>query len=146
MREFLIYVDTSIPEGIYKLPLDNIPSRPDKLPLKISQYPSHIDLDFDPIESYVYWTSDVSHYSIMRAHLNGSDQKAIISRDLTRPLGLAVDMIGRNIYWTDLDRGVIEVAKLDGSYRKVLVKNIAGPRSIVLDGIRGYVHRVILHW
>lgn len=47
--------------------------------------------------------------------------------------GLAVDAVGRKIYWTDTGTNRIEVANLDGSMRKVLVwQNLDSPRAIAL--------------
>ena len=48
--------------------------------------------------------------------------------------GLAVDAVGRKVYWTDTGTNRIEVGNLDGSMRKVLVwQNLDSPRAIVLD-------------
>lgn len=47
---------------------------------------------------------------------------------------LAVDWVGRNLYWTDFVLETIEVSKLDGSHRTVLVsENVTNPRALVLD-------------
>lgn len=47
--------------------------------------------------------------------------------------GLAVDAVGRKIYWTDTGTNRIEVANLDGSMRKVLVwQNLDSPRAIAV--------------
>ena len=37
-------------------------------------------------------------------------------------VGLAVDWEGRNLYWCDKDKGTIEVSRLNGSNRMVLLK------------------------
>ena len=51
-----------------------------------------------------------------------------------------MDWIGRNMYWTDSWLDVIEVAKLDGSKRKVLIgSGLKNPRAIVLDPANGLV-------
>jgi integrin beta 2 len=47
--------------------------------------------------------------------------------------GLAVDWIGRNLYWCDKVLDTIEVSKLDGRFRKVLINTgLSEPRAIVL--------------
>lgn len=47
---------------------------------------------------------------------------------------LAVDWVGRNLYWTDYVLETIEVSKLDGTHRTVLVsQNVTNPRALVLD-------------
>ena len=51
---------------------------------------------------------------------------------------LAVDWVGRNLYWTDYVLETIEVATLEGQYRMVLFsENITNPRSIVIDAREG---------
>ena len=51
----------------------------------------------------------------------------------TKPEGIAIDWISRNIYWTDSQRDVIEVMKLDGTEQKVLINtDLVEPRGIVL--------------
>lgn len=108
----------------------------------------------------VYW-SDSTLKKISRANINGTADEEIIStgeekgfKCCSTPLrqcgdsicvcvsasvglmttdGLAVDAVGRKIYWTDTGTNRIEVANLDGSMRKVLVwQNLDSPRAIAL--------------
>lgn len=53
---------------------------------------------------------------------------------------LAVDWVGRNLYWTDYVLETIEVSKLQGTHRTVLVsENVTNPRGLVLDPRDGSV-------
>jgi len=112
-----------------------------------------------------YW-SDSTLKKISRANIDGTAQEDIIatggsgqkylyisvvslSRNVMTPAlfssvglmttdGLAVDAVGRKIYWTDTGTNRIEVANLDGSMRKVLVwQNLDSPRAIALYNERG---------
>lgn len=56
------------------------------------------------------------------------------------PDGLAVDWIGRNLYWSDNLLNTIEVSRLDGRHRKVLLRNVSEPRSLQLHPARGYLY------
>ncbi len=59
---------------------------------------------------------------------------------LWQPEDVAVDWLGLNLYWTDSARRVIEVARLDGSRRVVLVQlsqQQGAPGQIVVDPMRG---------
>ena len=53
---------------------------------------------------------------------------------MTNPNGIAIDWIGRNLYWTDAGTNRIEVSRLDGSFRTSLIAtNVDLPRAIILD-------------
>ena len=70
--------------------------------------------------------------------------ETIVSTGLSNPYGLAVDSFGQNIYWTDSSEQVIEVASLNGIYRRVLFKDdLQNPKDIVLDVTRGYESSII---
>lgn len=57
---------------------------------------------------------------------------------LKQPEGIAVDWIAKNLYWTDFDTGRVEMARLDGSHRLVLIWQDAKPRAIAVDPMAGY--------
>ncbi len=48
-----------------------------------------------------------------------TEQKSLAT--LQNPDGLAVDWIGRNLYWCDKGSDTIEVSDLQGGFRKVLI-------------------------
>lgn len=53
---------------------------------------------------------------------------------LSNPDGLAVDWVGGNLYWCDKGRDTIEVSKLNGAYRTVLVNTgLREPRAVAVD-------------
>lgn len=58
----------------------------------------------------------------------------IFDSGVTVTESLAVDWVGRNLYWTDYVLETIEVSRLDGTHRTVLVsENVTNPRGLVLD-------------
>uniref|UniRef100_A0A8C0TXJ2 Low-density lipoprotein receptor-related protein 2 n=1 Tax=Canis lupus familiaris TaxID=9615 RepID=A0A8C0TXJ2_CANLF len=95
---------------------------------------SHIvALDFDSISGRVFW-SDGSQGKIWSAFQNGTDRRVILNSGVTMTESIVVDWVGRNLYWTDYALETIEVSKLDGSHRTVLIsKNISNPRGLALD-------------
>ena len=62
----------------------------------------------------------------------------MISNQVESPVGVAIDWIGRKIYWTDQDTDLIEVANLNGSMRTLLIwTNLDKPRDIIVDPLEG---------
>ena len=67
-----------------------------------------------------------------------SDVQVIIDSDIKHPDGVAVDWVARNLYWTDTGTDRIEVSRLNGSSRKVLINDyLDEPRAIALDPTHG---------
>ena len=91
-----------------------------------------IALDFDPVEDRVYW-SDAYRGGIFSAFSNETSLKTLFYCNVKTPDGLAIDHVGRNIYWTDAGTKRIEVGRLDGTSRRVLIKHgLDQPRAIAL--------------
>jgi len=89
-------------------------------------------LGYDPVEDRVYW-SDIVQGRILSAFFNATSAKTLFRCNVQTPEGLAIDYLGRNIYWTDSGTNRIEVGLLDGSGRKLLIKDgLDQPRAIVL--------------
>lgn len=61
-----------------------------------------------------------------------------MSVEVMNPDGVAIDWISRNIFWTDTGTNRIEVARLDGSSRRVIISDeLDEPRAIVVDPVNG---------
>ncbi|XP_048001348.1 prolow-density lipoprotein receptor-related protein 1 [Leguminivora glycinivorella] len=90
---------------------------------------------------YMYF-SDVHRYEIVRQKLDGTGREVFIEEDVDNCEGLAIDWMGKNLYWTDDALGQISVARLSNrKQRKVLIKEPHyHPRSIVLDPRRGVMY------
>ncbi|EDW38815.1 GL13751 [Drosophila persimilis] len=93
-------------------------------------------LDVSVAERRIYWT-DQKTKCIFRAFLNGSYVQQIVDSGLIGPDG---------IRWSDAEVRLIEVARLDGSSRRVLLwKEVEEPRSLVLEPRHGYIVAFGLH-
>ena len=130
-EKFLIFAEADSGE-IYKIPL-KVREKP-CYPLKITKNISRpVAVDYDPTEDKIYWT-DVTLKVLARAFPNGTSVELISHINVDTPDGIAVDFVGRNLYWTDAGTSKIEVAWLDGSYRRALItSSIEKPRAIMLD-------------
>ena len=58
--------------------------------------------------------------------MDGSHATSVVHEDLSCPSSLAIDLVLMDLYWVDVDRGVIETAKVDGSGRKVRKHSAVG--------------------
>jgi len=76
---------------------------------------------------------------ISSSFLNGSDVKRVAQFGISQPEGLAVDWIAHSLYWTDFGRGRVEMSRLDGRSRLVLVWQDVRPRAIAVDPMNGSV-------
>ncbi|XP_038218676.1 low-density lipoprotein receptor-related protein 1-like [Zerene cesonia] len=85
---------------------------------------------------------DVHRYEIVRQKFDGSGREVFIGEDVDNCEGLAVDWIGRNLYWTDDALGRISVARLDWpAARAALVdERDFNPRAIALDPPNGVMY------
>ena len=96
----------------------------------------------DPFHSLIYWT-DMSRNIIGRSSIDGKSQE-IIHSNVPRPKGIALDLVGGNVYWISTGTAMkIEVSRLNGRYRKVLVPNLPSAPfdlatfDLALDTTRG---------
>ncbi|XP_064475155.1 prolow-density lipoprotein receptor-related protein 1-like [Ornithodoros turicata] len=102
-----------------------------------------VALDFDSLENCIYWSEVTAIGStIKRLCFNDTQQQQVLhSTTVQNPDGLAVDWVGRNLYWCDKGKDTIEVSRLDGTFRKVLIRTgLEEPRAIVVDPYDGFMY------
>ncbi|XP_014677385.1 PREDICTED: low-density lipoprotein receptor-related protein 4-like [Priapulus caudatus] len=96
-----------------------------------------IAIDFEAADEKLYFT-DVHLDVIRRCDYNGSNLETLVSKGLQTVDGLTVDWVARNLYWTDTGRDMIEVSRIDGSSRKLVVRDdLDEPRAIAVFPSRG---------
>lgn len=128
-------------DSIIKVSLDT-PDYTDRV-VSLNSVVNSIAIDYDPVDGRVYWTDleDDHKQSIRSASLTSPHNETdVVTRDVDHPDGVAVDWMGRNLFWTDSGTDRIEVARLDGTSRRVVVsEDLDEPRSIVLDLSQGWM-------
>ena len=67
-------------------------------------------IDFLYADNAIYFTDDAKNV-IGRINTDGSGMEYVITTGLNRPHGIAVDWVGRNLFWTDMGTKLIEVNK-----------------------------------
>ena len=135
--------------GIQKISLDTpdfsdiiVPIHQDKQ--EDAKKTNIVAVDYDPLENKIYWTATNNNGhlpGISSVYPNGTGRQLIIDQDIDHPDGLAIDYLGRNLFFTDTTTDRIEVSKLDGTNRKVLISHgLDEPRDITLDLVFGYMY------
>ncbi|XP_078453259.1 low-density lipoprotein receptor-related protein 6-like [Lampetra planeri] len=77
----------------------------------------------DPMAGYMYWSDWGEMPKIERAYLDGTERSVLVNTSLGWPNGLALDYSEGKIYWGDAKTDKIEVMRVDGTGRKVLVED-----------------------
>jgi low-density lipoprotein receptor-related protein 1 (alpha-2-macroglobulin receptor) len=104
--------------------------------------------DVDAARDYIY-IADNERGEILRIKKDGSSRKTILAASENYDQshndwlgGIAVDWIAGNLLWTDQKRGLIEVSRLDGSFRRVISSQLFKPSLIAVDPLLGILFYV----
>lgn len=98
-----------------------------------------VALDYDYKDNKLYFC-DVSAKTIFRSTIGGDGVKEPVIRHDSHGLeGIAVDWVGRKLYWLDRHSKHLEVSELDGTRRKTLKPGIPDPRAVVVHPGIGYL-------
>lgn len=124
--------------GIGRISLDTDDMLDVQLP--INDVHSVVVVDYHLTDSKIFY-ADVGSQVIRSVDMiNTSKTEDIITTSIQTVNGLVVDWMANNLYWSDSLTHLIEVSRLDGSSRKVVVgKNINDPRSLAIHPARGYL-------
>ena len=106
----------------------------------LSDLTSAVALDYDYSEQRMYWSTN-SPKGIKSAFFNGSDIRTVITDMKSRPDGIAIDWVGRNIYFCETQDGAIYVAKLNGFFLKKLADGLKEPRGMAVYPAKGILYR-----
>ncbi|XP_064097645.1 low-density lipoprotein receptor-related protein 6-like [Macrobrachium nipponense] len=85
----------------------------------------------DPGQGFMYWSEWGEEPRISRAHLDASQPLTIVT-DMGRANGLTIDFKDSRLFWTDIDKMLIESSDLDGHNRQVIVSNLPQPYGLTL--------------
>jgi len=110
-----------------ELPQGQSPADRDDIELLYENLPEPIDLDLDPVNRMIYWTdrgdpprgNTVNRASMDPTHGSGEEPEILFTH-LMEGIGLALDLKGGRMFFTDLT-GSVYSANLDGSNPKALV-------------------------
>ncbi|XP_078415556.1 very low-density lipoprotein receptor-like [Cetorhinus maximus] len=109
----------------------------------VVQLRNAVALDADIAEQRIFW-ADLGHHAIFSMSVNrynGTAGQSVLAKDLSIPVGIAVDWIYKHIYWADQGTKTISVATLDGSRRTILFDtNLTEPTSVAVDPLSGFIY------
>lgn len=99
------------------------------------------DVDFHYEKQLIFFTDIERHLIQCVSMKNFSNVISVVHSNITSPDGIAVDWVADNLYWTNTGHRKIEVSRLDGTGRKVLIANdLQDPRSIAVFPGKGYLY------
>ncbi|XP_035527269.1 low-density lipoprotein receptor-related protein 8-like [Morone saxatilis] len=109
----------------------------------VSTQKNAVALDLDVANNRIFWC-DRFHRKIYSAFIHeASDpsQQVPLVDSLQAPVGLALDWLQHNLYWTDSGDKSISVASVDATKRRVLINtDLSEPRAIALDPHHGFMY------
>ncbi|KAJ8351571.1 hypothetical protein SKAU_G00230470, partial [Synaphobranchus kaupii] len=137
LKRFLLYAKRSEIRGV---DIDN-PYMNIMTALTVPDIDNVTVVDYDALEERIYWT-DVKTQTIKRAFINGTSLETVVSGDIVNVRGLALDWLSRNMYWisSESDETQINVARLDGSLKTVVVHGIDKPKCLVVHPSKGKIY------
>lgn len=104
----------------------------------ISKVVMATNVDFIFSDSYIYLI-DNDDGSITRIKHDTTGYQTIV-KNVDNLVDLCIDFISKNLYWIESTYDVIEIARLNGSHRYVIVStNISKPTSLTCDPLNGYL-------
>ena len=95
-------------------------------------------------ETQIYWTNitpaSSGSGSLKRANADGSGMETLVT-GLSHPRGMALDVDGGEMYWTEPGRLAIRRANLDGSNVETVISDAQnGTSEVALDTVGGKMY------
>jgi len=139
------YIIYSTNKDIYKTSIDTFKSSE---AIKTFRQTNHAWFDIHYKSNRIIWYDEENEEtgrefsSINSAHLNGTGYHMIMKVEFASVDSFAVDWMSDNVYIAFSKLNYIEVARLDGSYRKQLIfsKNLLNPRCVMVNPHLRYIH------
>ncbi len=113
----------------------------------LSELINVVAVDFDYKEQRIFWSTN-SPKGIKSATMDGTDVKTIVKLRRSSPDGMAVDWVGRNLYFCEASETAIYVSRLNGFALKKLITgpSLQEPRGMVVypqEGKRVLIRKIV---
>ena len=95
------------------------------------------DIGLDPLIGYLFIADGTQ---VLRANMDGTDARSIVSEAAYKASGIAVDIIAKRVYWCDTLLDYIETVDYDGRNRFLVVRgqSVPSPSRLALFENRIY--------
>ena len=141
-QKFLLFAR---PDGLFRVSLDT--EDYSVLPLEDSLTDSNetrhdaTDVDYDHVNHEIYWVDvELNAVRASKEYKGGVIVTRTVMDNLGGNDGFALDIRGRNFYWTDEKRQCIHIAPMDGSTRKIIIwTDLDHPRAITVHSSLNYI-------
>ena len=90
------------------------------------------EIAVNPVKKYLYWLDYGQFPMIARINLDGSNKTTLVTRDISNPLDLTIDMQTHNIYWVDSREDAIFTVNFDGKNRQTIRDKLPSPKGLAL--------------
>ena len=100
-------------------------------------------LAMDAANRVLYFTTQKTHWddgSIQAINVDNKNHWRWIARGLNKPLGIVVDTVHDQLYWTEPLEGVIKRSNLDGTVSTVILGGLVNPIGITVDPHNGKIY------
>ena len=90
------------------------------------------DIALDPLDGLMFITDN---NRILRAHMDGSLVKSLVTEAVYKASGIAVDLVAKRIFWSDILLDYIETVDYNGQNRFNIVRgpaNVPAPSKITV--------------
>jgi hypothetical protein len=93
------------------------------------------DIEVDPNQQKMYWSTYSAESKIYRANLDGSGVEEIVNPGTGRNLiHLALDTVDGKIYFFETDGPTLQRCNLDGTSKEILISSgLSSPKDLVVD-------------
>ena len=103
-----------------------------------------VALDYDYNMEEIYFC-DVSAKTIFKSKVGSEERTNIIRHNSNGLEGMAIDWIGRKLYWLDRHTQHLSVSELNGTNRRAIKTDIDDPRAIAIHPGIGYIFYTSWH-
>ncbi|XP_041467264.1 low-density lipoprotein receptor-related protein 4-like [Lytechinus variegatus] len=83
--------------------------------------------------------TSLSGGAIYVSHANTLDFRKLPFLFVESPVAVGYDVIGKDVYWTDVERKILSAAQMDGSNQRIVAQGLGVPDGLFVDSENGVI-------